>query len=112
MGILRPTKKRPPCPFYGFAKDGNFLMDMGKNICGLVMPVFTPCEMEGAGLKPDLSFCQNRKLGEDQLKDMLWDYVVFPQELQPEEGGLTGIPLGIWADMVKSKMIECNSAPP
>jgi hypothetical protein len=36
------------------------------------------------------------------LKGLLCEYVVFPKELQPESGGLTGVPFSMWADMVAS----------
>ncbi len=105
MGSRYQTE-RPRCPFYGFAPDGKYLMDMRQNNCGLLMPILKPCKMETTGSAPELSQCQNCKIGETQWNEMLWDYVVFPDELQPEDGGLTGVPFGIWAEITGSRLFE------
>ncbi len=100
----RYKKERPRCPFYGFAPEGKYLMDMRQNNCGLLMPILKPCKMETSGLAPDVSQCRTCRIGESQWNEMFWDYVVFPDELQPEEGGLTGVPFGIWAGITGGRL--------
>ncbi len=103
MASISPPKKvRPSCPLYGFVPDGNFLMDIDQNNCGLKTPMLLPCRMEKSGQKPDFSTCQSNHFGQETWKGLLWDYVVFPRELQPENGGLTGLPFSMWADMVST----------
>jgi hypothetical protein len=62
--------------------------------------------MEGAGLEADVSHCPIFRFGDSRWKDMLWDYVAFPDELQPDEGGLTGVPFEIWADRIAGRLFE------
>ncbi len=100
----RYDKERPRCPFYGLAADGKYLMDMRQNNCGLLMPILKACKMEASGLVPDVSRCRNCPTGESRWSEMFWDYVVFPDELQPEKGGLTGVPFGIWAEITGSRL--------
>ncbi len=97
---------RPPCPFYGFVQDGNFLMDIGKSNCGLLTPMLIRCKMEQQGVEPDFSMCRIHEFGKARVKELLNEFVVFPDELQPENGGLTGIPFEIWADMISPKSME------
>ncbi len=105
MGSRYP-RERPRCPFYGFAADEKYIMDMRQSNCGLLMPILGGCNMEGSGLEPDVSRCARSHVGEIRWNEMLGDYVVFPDELQPEEGGLTGVPFGIWADMIFGRLFE------
>lgn len=100
MASINSKRVRPPCPLYGFVPDGNFLMDIDQNNCGLKTPMLTPCKMEKTGLRPDFSACQSHDFDQETLKGLLCEYVVFPKELQPENGGLTGVPFSMWADMV------------
>ncbi len=103
MASINPKRRsRPPCPFYGFVPEGNFLMDIDQNNCGLKAPMLSPCGMEKSGVRPDFSSCPSREFDQETFKGLLWDFVVFPRELQPESGGLTGVPFSMWADMVLS----------
>ncbi len=106
MGSFKQHKTRPPCPFYGFIQDGTYLMETGKNNCALVTPILRICKMEEAGLKPDFALCAFYEIGEKRVQELCWEYVVFPEELQPEGGGLTGIPLGLWSRMVSNRIPE------
>jgi hypothetical protein len=106
MGNLGGSEMRPPCPFYGFVQDGNFLMDIGKSNCGLLTPMLIPCKMKQQGLEPDFSACRIHDMGQERVKELLNDFVVFPDEMQPENGGLTGIPFEIWADMISPKTMD------
>ncbi len=107
----RFQRERPRCPFYGFAPEGKYLMDLRQNNCGLLMPMLKRCPMEDAGLEADVAHCSVFRFGDKRWHDILWDYVVFPDELQPEEGGLTRVPFEIWADMIAGRLFEGATSP-
>ena len=90
------ARVRPECPFYGFARLEDALMDSRGNQCALAVDSFSPCRMEAYKKEsPCWEKCFYNTLSNVQaITEIIEDSTVFPNEMESKTN--RGVPMSEW----------------
>ncbi len=103
-------KKRTKCPFYGFHRASNVLIDQDGNQCALEFG-YTPCHMEMSGTEPDFMTCPFFYSNEGRRTFLCScekaKVRVFAEEFRPDgKDAWDGIPFASWNNHVMGREHE------